>query len=274
MKKRLIPLILLALLLFATACGAPEEASGPIEAVPLEDSAAAEPASDSDDADTSAAEPAEEEPAEEEEMSAEEPAEEETAAEEEAAEEEAAEEAAAGELTIFTISQESSQARFELDEDLAGARITVVGTTDQVAGEIGVDFTNPANSQLGVIQVNARTFVTDNDFRNRAIQNRILNTDTYEFITFTPAGISGLPESVAVGDTINFSVAGDLTVRDVTSTATFDVELTIVSETEISGSAGTTIMRETYELQIPSVPNVANVEEEIELYIDFTALAG
>ena len=33
------------------------------------------------------------------------------------------------------------------------------------------------------------------------------------------------------------------------------------------------ILREDYGLVIPQVPNVANVEEEVELYIDFTANA-
>ena len=65
---------------------------------------------------------------------------------------------------------------FELDEDLRGSRITVVGMTDQVAGEVALDFANLADTQVGTIQINARTLATDNNFRNRAIQNEILQT--------------------------------------------------------------------------------------------------
>jgi hypothetical protein len=79
--------------------------------------------------------------------------------------------AAAGELLIYKISQADSEVRFELDEDLRGVRKTVVGTTDQVAGEIAVDLSDLSNVQAGVIQINARTLTTDNNFRNRAIQN-------------------------------------------------------------------------------------------------------
>jgi polyisoprenoid-binding protein YceI len=74
-----------------------------------------------------------------------------------------------------------------------------------------------------------------------------------------------------VGDTVTFTIVGDLTIRDITHEATFEVEATAVSPTQISGLASTTIDRTTYGLNIPSVPQVANVEEEVELYIDFVA---
>ena len=221
---------------FFTVLRAPETASEPIEAVPLLEEA---PAGESDQnaGDTG-------------------------------------EDATAANLTVFTIQQTSSQARFELDEELRGNPITVVGSTDQVAGQIGISFDDPSASELGTIQVNARALTTDNDFRNRAIKNEILLTGLFEYITFTPTAITGLPDAVAVGDTVTIQVTGDLTITDISQPATFDVTLTIVSETEISGEATTIVGREIYNLRIPSVPAVANVEEEVELYLDFVAIAG
>lgn len=175
---------------------------------------------------------------------------------------------------IFQIDPAQSQVRFELDEDLRGSRITVVGTTDQVAGQLAVDLANPAATQVGVIQINARTLATDNNFRNRAIQNEILDTGAYEFITFTPTAVTGLPESVNIGDTVTFTIAGDLTIRDVTNAVTFTVEATAVSPTQLTGTATAAVSRGDYGLQIPSVPNVANVEEEVELIIEFVANAS
>jgi polyisoprenoid-binding protein YceI len=149
-----------------------------------------------------------------------------------------------------------------------------VGTTDQIAGEIALDLNNLAAAQVGVIQINARTLATDNNMRNRAISNEILDTGTYEYITFTPTAINGLPAAASVGDTVSFTMEGDLTIRDVTSPATFTVEATLVSATQISGTATATVTRETYGLTIPNVPNVANVEEEVDLTIDFVANAS
>ena len=178
------------------------------------------------------------------------------------------------EPVVFTIDSAASEVRFQLDEDLRGERKTVVGTTDQVAGQLSIDLADLSQTQVGIIQINARTLTTDNNFRNRAIQNEILDTGDYEFITFTPTGVEGLPAVATVGEAITFSLVGDLTIRDVTLPATFTVEATALSETQITGTATAVVNRADFGLQIPSVPNVANVEEEVELYIAFTANAS
>ena len=157
---------------------------------------------------------------------------------------------------------------------MRGERITVVGETDQVAGELSLDLANLGSTQVGVMQINARGLETDNDFRNRAIQNEILNTGDFEFITFEPTAVNGLPDSAAVGDTVEFTIDGNLTVTDITQPATFNVTATVVSEAQITGTATAVITQSDFGINIPSVPNVANVEEEIELYIDFTANAS
>jgi polyisoprenoid-binding protein YceI len=174
-------------------------------------------------------------------------------------------------LRIYEISQADSEVRFQLDEDLRGQRITVTGVTDQVAGEIAVDLSDLASTQVGVIQINARTLATDNDFRNRAIQNQILDTGNHEFITFSPTSIEGMPATVGIGEEVEFVMGGDLTIRDVTNPVQFFVTATAVAEDQLVGTATASVFRADYGLQIPSVPNVANVEEEVELYIDFVA---
>lgn len=182
------------------------------------------------------------------------------------------EEDAAG-LQIYTISQAESEVRFELDEDLRGERLTVVGTSDQVSGQIGLDSADLASAQVGTIQVNARTFVTDNDRRNNAINNFVLNTADYEFIFFEPTAVVGLPASAEVGEPLPFQIVGNLTIRDITQEITFEVEAFLESGDKLVGSAATLIPLEDFEITIPDVPVVANVEDELELYIDFVAYA-
>jgi polyisoprenoid-binding protein YceI len=282
-----IPILLVLVALALTACGLlqePEEASAPIEAIPLEAATS-----------TPEAEPVEEEPVEQPtEIMVEEPtaypAPEEAEAvpdsgdsaypapeEPESSPSEAEAypapeaEAPAGVLRIYEISQTDSQVRFELNEELRGQPKTVVGVTDQVAGEMAVNLSDLASTQVGVIQINARTLATDNNFRNRAIQNQILDTGAHEFITFTPTSVDGLPASAAAGEEVSFTVSGDLTIRDITQPVVFTVTATAVSEGELAGTASAVVLRADYGLEIPSVPNVANVEEEVELYIDFVA---
>jgi polyisoprenoid-binding protein YceI len=167
----------------------PEEASAPLEAVPLEIEAT-EPAPEPTDAPTATAEPTEEPTAEATVAEATEVPTEEPTVEPTATLEPTAEPAGAG-LVIYEINMEESEVRFELDEDLAGVRNTVVGRTDQVAAHLAVDYADLSTTELGILQVNARTLVTDNSFRNRAINNQILDTATYEFITFTPTAVNG-----------------------------------------------------------------------------------
>lgn len=172
---------------------------------------------------------------------------------------------------VFQISQDESEASFMIYEDLRGQPKDVIGTTDQVAGEIALDKSDLSATQVGVIQVNARTLVTDDDRRNQAIRNRILITDNYEFITFTPTGISGLEGTAAVGQEFTFQITGDLTIRDVTKPVVFDVTAQLVSEDQLVAHAETKIQRGDFNLVIPSVPSVANVGEEIALEINLVA---
>lgn len=174
---------------------------------------------------------------------------------------------------VFELSQEESEARFIIDEVLNGSPKTVVGASRDVAAQILVDPDDLSSVQVGVIQVNARTLVTDNGRRNNTIRNIILQTNQYEFVTFTPTQISGLPVRAAAGETLSFQMAGDLTVRDVTRPVTFEVTVTAESESRLVGLATATISRADFGLQIPAVPNVAFVAEEFQLQLEFVALA-
>jgi polyisoprenoid-binding protein YceI len=105
--------------------------------------------------------------------------------------------------------------------------------------------------------VNARTLATDNDFRNRAIKSRILSTDDYEFVTFTPTEVVGLPDSVSIGEAFAFQIVGDMIVRDVTNQVTFDATVTPISETQLEGGASVTILCADFGLTIPGALAVA-----------------
>jgi polyisoprenoid-binding protein YceI len=177
-------------------------------------------------------------------------------------------------LVVFNIASEQSEVRFTLSEVLNGSPKTVVGSTDQVAGQIAVDFGNPQASQVGEIRINVRTLATDSGMRDRMIRGQILESsrDEYEFASFVPTAISGLPESITLGEPITFQITGDLTLRTITQPVTFDVTVMPESETQISGTAVTTVQRADFELNIPRVPSVADVSEEVKLEIEFVAL--
>jgi polyisoprenoid-binding protein YceI len=182
----------------------------------------------------------------------------------------AAQVAAAG--TLYRIDSADSQVSFTLTEELRGTPTTVVGTTDQVAGDIFVDFTTPANSKVGVIRINARTLVTDQENRNRALRSNILQSsrEEYQFIEFTPTSITELPDNAEMGSTIKFKVTGDLKIRNIVQPVTFDVSVTAGADS-LTGSATAQVTRDQFNLQIPNAPGVANVSNDVTLDIQFTA---
>lgn len=167
----------------------------------------------------------------------------------------------------------SSEARFVVDEILLGEPKTVVGVTNEVAGEMLIDLDHPANSIVGVIRVNVRTLETDNDFRNRALRGQILQADRpeYEFATFTPRNLSGLPERVTIGEAFTFQIVGSLNLHGVSQDITFDATVTPISETEVQGTASTVVLYRDFGMSIPEASGVAGVSDEVRFEIDFVA---
>lgn len=185
--------------------------------------------------------------------------------------------AAAGPMgtTTFTIDAAQSEVRFTLTELLMGNPTTVIGVGNGIEGSVTVDFDDYSQTTISPIVIDASLLETDNNMRNGQIRRNILqsNNADYQYITFTPTAVEGLPEGATVGEPFDIMVTGDLTIRTITQPMTFAVTVTPVSETQIQGNASATLMREDFDLQIPSVPSVADVSEEVQLAFDFVAVA-
>lgn len=177
-------------------------------------------------------------------------------------------------VVVFVIDATQSVASFEIDEVLRGADNRVVGTTGEVAGQVSVDLTDLGSAQFSEIVVNARTFATDSGFRDRAIRGPVIldaANDAFELITFAASSVDGLSGPAEVGQTVEFTVAGDLTIKGTTNPAVFEVTATLADEATIIGSASATVMRSDFGIDIPTVPGVADVSEEVLIRLDFTA---
>lgn len=176
---------------------------------------------------------------------------------------------------LFRIVPEESEALFSVFETYPLG--TAVGRTRQIAGDVIVDFNNPANSQLGTIRINLRTLATGNFDRDSSIRCCVLLTSRpeYEFTDFVPTAITGLPDQVEIGQTIPFQVTGNMTLRGNTRPVTFDVSLTLSSTTEIQGFATATVNRSDYGILNDSQNgfDYHGVEEEVTLEFTFVARA-
>ena len=174
---------------------------------------------------------------------------------------------------LFRIQPSESQVRFIIDEVLIGQPKTVIGSTQEVAGDIAIDFNAPQQSKIGAIRDNVKTLSTDNEFRNRALRGQILEATRleFEFASFTPKQMIGLPDSITLGQPFSFQIIGDLTLHGVTHEVQFEATVTPVNQTMIKGTAKAEIRYTNFGLSIPEAPGVANVSENVRLEIDLTA---
>ena len=178
-------------------------------------------------------------------------------------------------VRLFAIDQSKSEARFTLNEVLMGSPKTVVGSTPLVSGTISIDLADPTKTTISSLQIDARDFRTDSDMRNGAIRRFVLQTskDENRYIVFTPKAIEGLPKTVKAGDAFDLQINGDLTISGVTKPITFATSVKAESDTQLSGLAKTQVLRSDFNLNIPNVPSVANVTDEVQLELQFAAKA-
>ena len=180
-----------------------------------------------------------------------------------------------------------SRAQFLIEETIFGRDNVVEGTTRQLDGSFLINY-NEHRVQVGQFEINVRDIKTrslDVDIESRGwtdserdtvIRAQILESgrDEFEFTTFNPTDVSGVPESFQPGDTLNIVVTGDLTIRDVTRSVDFDMELSLDSDESISGTASTTVRWDDFGITIPYVgggSDVGAVSESVELRLEFTA---
>jgi len=173
---------------------------------------------------------------------------------------------------LYRIDPAQSEVRYEVNETFVrGNRLnTAIGRTKGVAGEIRVNFAQPSQSQMGEIVIDISQFTSDESRRDNFIRRQGLESATYPQATFKPASISGLPDKVAVGDNLKFTITGDLTVKQATKPVTWNVELK-VGDKQLTGMASTQILMSDFGVGPIQIPLLAT-EDQVKLIFDFVAV--
>jgi polyisoprenoid-binding protein YceI len=197
---------------------------------------------------------------------------------EEAAPEEPAAESA--DIRTYVIVSEESQASYTVDEEFFGGAldrlgiepglVDTVGTTQEVSGQMELDFSNPASPLVSnQFEVNIRSLTSDQSRRDNAIRDRFLESDTYPLAQFTITSLENLPESYTEGEEISFQATGDMTIREITQPTTFDVTAVLQGDT-ITGSARTPLTMTDFGFAPPSFANLFDVANDFTVNVDFT----
>lgn len=172
--------------------------------------------------------------------------------------------------TVFTL-DDGTIARYKVEEVLANTGFKVAtGETLDVAGSIAFDADGNVVADSSRIAVQAATLRTDSNRRDGYVRNRTLQTDTWPEVVFQPTSVDGLPASIAdASGPVEFTITGDLTVRDQTREVTWDAMAEFAGDGTATGFASVVFTFEDFGMDKPRVAIVVSVEDEILLELDF-----
>jgi polyisoprenoid-binding protein YceI len=160
-------------------------------------------------------------------------------------------------------------ARFRVREQLAGVSLPsdAVGTTQEISGTIVGKMDGSIVSSQSKFSVNMSTLKTDQAMRDGFIQRSTLQTDRFPYATFVPTQAPGFPVTLPADGNLSFKLIGDLTIRDVTKSVTWDVQGKATGD-EATGTAKTNFNFAYFNLTIPSVARVLSIVDNIQLELD------
>ena len=119
----------------------------------------------------------------------------------------------------WAITQDSTLG-YRVDEVLGGVDTEGAGRTNQVTGTLTIEGTSATAAEF---TVDMATVTSDSSRRDGQFRDRIMSTDEFPTSTFVltaPIEFGAIP---AEGEQITASATGDLTLRGVTRSVTFDV---------------------------------------------------
>lgn len=127
-----------------------------------------------------------------------------------------------------------SESGYRVNEVLNGTPVTVTGRTDKVGGSMSVDGLTLTAARL---TVDVASIATDSGSRDQYFRESVMRAGEFPTATFTltaPATAAAVP---AAGETVEVTLAGDLTIAGVTRPVSFAAHARTDGTTaEIAGS--------------------------------------
>lgn len=171
----------------------------------------------------------------------------------------------------LTVAPTGNEARYRIREQLVRVDLPndAIGKTTEVSGGIGVGTDGKIIPSESKFVVGVGSLKSDRDRRDGYVRGRVLETDQYPTVVFTPTEFRGLPAKLPTSGSHTFDVIGNLTVHGVTRPTTWHVTAE-PKNGQVVGSAYTLFTFSDFSMQQPRVPIVLSVADTIRLEYDFT----
>ena len=172
----------------------------------------------------------------------------------------------------FVIVSEESEAKYVVRESLRGLNSNAVGTTRTIEGEVFLTEAGLSDAGKSAFRVDLSTLQSDEGMRDNYIKRNTLQTNQYQYAEFVIEAVSGFPAGYVQDTEVEMTIAGTLTIRDVSMPVMWAVKARQLGDT-LTAVADLTITFRDFGMSPPSVP-IATAEDEILLQVVLVAREG
>jgi polyisoprenoid-binding protein YceI len=175
---------------------------------------------------------------------------------------------ATGETTGTTagtawVATDQSQVGYRVEEILFGIDTTAVGRSNQVTGTLTIDGTTVTSTEFSV---DVATITSDESRRDNQFKGRIMSADEFPTATFTLTQPIELGSEPADGASVTTTATGDLTLRGVTNSVTFEV--TAKQENGLIGVQGSIpVVFADYDISNPSTGGITTEDNGLVEFV-------
>jgi polyisoprenoid-binding protein YceI len=146
---------------------------------------------------------------------------------------------------------------------------TVTGKTSQVAGQLTLNYDDPSASQFGEFSVNLSTLTSGEHERDDTLQTEWLESVRFPLAKFVVKEIRNFPPDAQPGQVVEFQLAGDMSIKDVTRLTTWDVAATLNRDL-LTGKAVTVLQMADFGVPLPGIAGLLSVTDGVTVTLDFT----
>lgn len=173
---------------------------------------------------------------------------------------------------LSAVLQEGTMARYLIREELASVELPfdATGETSEVSGAFTFTADGEIVPESSRIVLNAASLRSDEENRDRYLRRNAIQTATYPEIVFVATSIDGLAWPLPTSGEAEFTIRGDLTVREVTRPVTWQAVATF-DGTSVTGTAKTNFTFGEFEMEVPDLFFIVSLEDNIRLELDFVA---
>lgn len=152
---------------------------------------------------------------------------------------------------------DASELGYRVTEVLFGIDAEGVGRTNQISGALTINGLQVTDAEF---VVDVASISSDESRRDNQFRGRIMSTDEFPTATFNLTEPIELSTESEEGATVETTATGDLTLRGVTNSVTFDVSAK-QEDGKIGVLGNIPIVFADYEIANPSVPGITTEDE-------------